>query len=95
MLKIWKYPIPVQDDIQIEMPKGARVLTVQRQGDLPEFGGPCLWALVNPEAKKEIRQFRLAGTGHPIDHAEKLTYIGTFQMEGGALVFHLFEKMRP
>src|SRR3990172_6797121 len=102
MLKIWKFPIPVQDTIQVEMPTGARVLTVQTQpadpamlkvGDPVEQ--PCLWALVNPEAPKEIRQFRMAGTGHPNEHSEKLTYIGTFQMEGGALVFHLFEKPQP
>lgn len=89
LLNIWKYPIPVQDEIQIEMPKGARVLTVQMQDEQP-----CVWALGNPVAEKEIRQFHMAGTGHPIEHAEKLTYIGTFQMKNGTLVLHLFEKMR-
>ena len=102
MLKIWKFPIPVQDEIQIEMPKGAKVLTVQIQVMDPAalkvgetIEQVCLWALVNPEAEKEIRQFRMVGTGHSIMHAEKLTYIGTFQMQGGALVFHLFERVRP
>ena len=90
MLTIWKYPIPVQDNIQVEMPKGARVLTVQMQMDVP-----YVWALVNPQAEKEIRTFRLVGTGHEIRHSDKLTYIGTFQLEGGALVFHLFERERP
>jgi hypothetical protein len=101
MLTIWKFEVPVQDNIQIEMPKGARILSVQAQRNLAALtvGDPieqvCLWALVNPEATKEIRGFRMVGTDHPIQHSEKLTYIGTFQMQGGALVFHLFEKGRP
>ena len=39
------------------------------------------------------RHFRLSGTGHPLgeDYLRIINYIGTFQMENGALVFHLFE----
>lgn len=72
------------DNQEIEMPEGAEILTVQMQKtDL------CLWAIVDPEAKKVKRKFNVFGTGHEIDI--KGTYIGTFQMHGGDLIFHVFE----
>jgi hypothetical protein len=96
MLKIWKFRIPLQDAIQIEMPKGAKVLAVQTQHQDARdvYNGPYLWAMVNPEAAQEIRQFRLVRTGHPIEE-KNLIYIGTFQLQDGEVVFHLFEKGRP
>lgn len=51
-----------------------------------------VWALVNPEEPTERRPFRLAGTGHPIDYeADDLRFVGSFQLDGGTLIFHLFE----
>lgn len=85
MRTIWKYPIVAQDYFEIEMPKDAEVLCVQLQHDTP-----CIWALVDPEKKRETKRFRLAGTGHLIKE-ENLKYIGTFQLYEGELVFHLFE----
>lgn len=93
MLTTWKFPVQVEDEFEIELPTGARILAVQSQGD-PMLAVPFVWALVDPSAPKEKRLFRVAGTGHPIEETN-LTYIGTFQMRGGALVFHLFEKPRP
>lgn len=85
MSAIWKFPLPVLDDFSLLLPRGARVLTVQAQADRP-----CLWALVDPAAEPTPRQFRMWGTGH--EHAEEPgTYLGTFQLGGGALVFHVFE----
>lgn len=81
---IWKYAIPVTDYFPIEMPDGARVLSVQAQQDQP-----CLWALVNPAAARRTRFFRLVGTGHPFEGGRD--YCGSFQLNGGAIVFHLFE----
>lgn len=88
MKTIWKYILEMRDDLAVEMPVGAELLAVQLQG-----GAPCLWALVDPSLHKEVRYFRLAGTGHRISADEKLKYVGTFQMHGGTLVFHLFEKL--
>ncbi|GAI73877.1 unnamed protein product [marine sediment metagenome] len=49
--------------------------------------------MVDSEIEKETRHFRLSGTGHPLgdDYLRIINYIGTFQIENGALVFHLFE----
>ena len=87
MLSIFKYPIPMDDYCSLDLPKGAKILTVQEQ-----HGEPQIWALVDPEKQTEIRNFRLAGTGHPIKEKEEdLSHIETFQMMNGTLVFHLFE----
>ena len=88
MRTIYKYPITVQDDISIEMPQGAKVLTVQMQR-----GIPCVWAIVDPDNEPAAKYFRLAGTGHPITErvSRLLRHIGSFQMEGETLIFHLFE----
>jgi len=84
--RIWKFTFEPTDNIEIEMPKNAEILTVQTQCEQS-----CIWALVNPKEEKEIRKFRLVGTGHIInDNLGK--YIGTFQIMNGQLIFHLFEK---
>ena len=87
MLTIHKYPFAVDDYVNINMPRFSRVLSVQTQNDMP-----CVWALVDTDSPLEIKRFRLVGTGHPIkEKEENLEFIGTFQLLGGELVFHLFE----
>ena len=82
---IWKFMINITDTQEIPMPIGAEILTVQSQ-----CGTPCLWARVSPGFKKENRTIIMIGTGHSIRH-ETGRYIGTFQIDNGALVFHVFE----
>jgi hypothetical protein len=86
MMTIWKYPIPIQDQFVVNLPPGATVLCVDVQ-----HGAACLWALVDSSAPTQPRSFALRGTGHSVDGLTAREYIGTFQMSGGALVFHLFE----
>jgi hypothetical protein len=88
MKTIYKYPVPIDDDFELDLPVGARLLCVDTQR-----GVPNLWALVDmdPGLGSETRRFRLAGTGHPLDD-RPLDYVGTFQLHRGSLVFHLFEK---
>lgn len=106
MKTIWKFPFEVGDIIELEMPSEAIILHVDVQKQITNhvhgsssggsFGSsmieeiPCIWALVNPEAPKEIRKFRLFGTGHPFPD-EPLSHVGTFKMAHDKLVFHLFE----
>lgn len=86
MLTVYKYPFVITDHVEIIMPAAAKILTVQMQAD-----SPCIWALVTPDLPAVIvRRFRLAGTGHELPDNIG-AHVGTFQMEGGALVFHLFE----
>jgi hypothetical protein len=87
MRKIFKYPVPIDDVFSLNLPEGAKILSFQAQGERP-----TIWVLVNPDAPPTRRQFRLAGTGHPIsDYEDELQFVGTCQMKGGSLVWHLFE----
>tara|TARA_R110000803_G_scaffold20201_16_gene52282 strand:- start:539 stop:799 length:261 start_codon:yes stop_codon:yes gene_type:complete len=83
-MKIYKYEFEVVDELTIAMPRGARVLSVDVQR-----GAPCMWALVDPDELPLNRKFAVYGTGHPMDQVGE--FVGTFQMAGGLLVFHLFE----
>ncbi len=85
MLTVWKFSVPADKDLfAVAMPAGARLLAVQVQ-----TGVPCVWAAVDPKAQVVGRRFRWAGTGHPVLEADR--YVGTIQLYGGALVFHLFD----
>ena len=86
-LSIWKFELPVTDSFALEMPKGAVILTIQCQNNTPMF-----WSKVNPKAPKELRYFRIIGTGHPFSSDENLKYVGTCQMNEGALIWHVFES---
>ena len=83
---IWKFAFDVDDHITISMPEGAKVLTVQQQGD-----DACIWAEVNPAAKPEARFFRVFGTGHPMpcEMGYSDVHVGTWL--AGPFVWHLYE----
>ena len=86
-MTIWKFPIKTTDVQKVKMPQGAQILCVQVQHDTP-----CLWALVHgPNSRAKERLIRIFGTGHEVEFPGGLVYIGTYQMQGGALVFHVFE----
>ncbi len=91
MKTIYKYQVVVTDEPEISMPRGAQILSFQTQNEQP-----CIWVLVNPdEPVLEIRKFYLRGTGHPIQiNPSALRFIGTTQLMGGMLVFHLFEIVK-
>lgn len=86
--RIYKYALrPFSMAFEVEMPKDADVLTVQVQ-----YGEPHIWAIVDPDEPPETRGFVLRGTGHGLKGNEG-RYVGTFQLEGGAFVGHLFEAL--
>lgn len=81
---VWKFPLQLAERQVIEMPVGAKLLTVQIQHDIP-----CIWALVDPAAPTTPLDIRTLGTGQAFD-AEDFKYIGTYQIHGGGFVFHVF-----
>lgn len=80
----WKFTL--QPECKVEMPEGAQLLTVREQGD-----DICLWALVDSDAPMVARRFVGFGTGHQIPEDQALSFIGTAMLQGGNLVFHIFE----
>ena len=86
-LTIWKYPVQVKDFFTLEMPAGAKFLSVQVQADTPQ-----MWFVVDIDGREaETREFFVFGTGHECSTASDMEFLGTFQLSGG-LVFHLFTK---
>jgi hypothetical protein len=85
IMVVYKYPIEINDEISLALPTGARILSIQEQR-----GTVCLWALVDESVEtREVRKLQIAGTGHI--RKDLGEYIATFQLHGGALVFHAFE----
>jgi hypothetical protein len=83
---IYKYPMPIVDELTKELPAGSQLLCVQMQR-----GEPQLWAVVDTDQPPVARDFRWVGTGHPFDLGTHCAYIGTVQISEGLRVFHLFE----
>lgn len=83
MKTIWKFTL--EPNCTLEMPIGAEILTVQKQN-----GRPQIWALVDPYADNEEREFEAYGTGQDLPDSPG-AYVGASQLNGGALVFHVFE----
>ena len=86
--KIFKYQLYTHGTEVVLLPEGAEILCVQNQLETP-----CIWAIVDPEAPIEERRFITLGTGHPVPEGINLKYIGTYQLMGGAFVYHVFEVM--
>ena len=83
-MTIWKFPFAICKLIEIEMPQDARILHVECQQVTP-----CIWALVDPDAPKVARRFRLLGTGHHAIREDLGCHLGTFQQ--GPFVWHIFD----
>lgn len=86
MTTVWKYPIEVKLRQRVRMPKGAKILTAQMQGEVL-----CLWAMVDPAELETVeRKIEVLGTGHAASDGPA-TYLGTAQHPFGNLVWHVFE----
>lgn len=83
MNEIWKYQL--DETGVMEMPEGAQVLSAQMQHDWP-----VVWAKVDPRAPIKTKRLGVYGTGHAMPD-DPGRFIGTFQMDNGALVFHVFD----
>lgn len=89
MKMIWKYDI--SEESTVDMPEGAQILDVQMQRtERPPRSSACVWALVDPDRTPVKRALVLYGTGHPLPD-DPGAYVGTFQVAGGSLVWHLFD----
>ena len=90
MKTIYKYTLSLEEITVIELPEGAVILTIQLQ-----MNKPVMWAEVDTNAPKVRRSFRTVATGENLDDPLQVarTYVGTYQLEEGSLVLHVFEIM--
>lgn len=87
--RVWKFPTPLHaldDVIEVDMPAGAKVLSVVNQREQL-----CIYAECDPQAPLKKRKFRVAGTDHPLEQRVNRRFIGTAVFKGGDLVFHVYE----
>jgi hypothetical protein len=84
MKTIYKYPLHSKD-CTLQLPKGAEILTVQLQNEIP-----TLWALVNPMTVTEERHICIVGTGWDVE--DNMKYITTYM--DGYFVWHAFELIK-
>lgn len=92
---IWKFVLlatfgAVQD---VRMPKGSQIVQVGVDPAMPEAPGVvAIWAIVNPNAEKEARQFAVYGTGAAVPPGVTATqHRGTMVNVATGLVWHVFE----
>lgn len=87
MKTIWKYPIPITDEFTLDLPIGAEVLSVNLQ-----YKKSYIWVFIpNTNSETTKRNFRLFGTGNPVD-IEGYEYIGMLMQ--WPFVWHLFEEIK-
>ena len=75
----------------INMPKGAKVISVINQRE-----DLAIYAIIKdddyiPTVDYIIRQFRIAGTGHPLNLPVSAKFVGTVSFRDGALILHVWD----
>jgi hypothetical protein len=91
MKTIYKYPLIHSKVNLVKMHKGAQVLTAQVQN-----GKACIWVLADTSKPLEDKEVEVVATGETLDNENGYTriYRGTVQLHDGALVFHIFERVK-
>jgi hypothetical protein len=85
---IYKYTILVCDEFVLNLPVGAKLLSVAEQK-----GEMVLYAMVIPELPLRPVKIRVVGTGKPIpDDMSEFKFLGTIKLYDGKLMFHIFYK---
>lgn len=98
MIRVLKYPLPINDLVVLNLPEGAEILRIACKA-----GEPMLWARVDTEADPEYRVFQVHGTGVDVvpiplgDWDEilpadvDLQHVASF--EHRQFVLHVFERV--
>ena len=95
MRTVWKYKLEVdsiREDVfiagTVKVPAGSKTLTVGVQNN-----SSYVWVEVDPHAPPTYsKKFYSVGTGHGIV-PDNTKYIGTVLLNGGTLVFHIYEDI--
>lgn len=86
MRTIYKYPMAIDDETSVLLPRGATILRVDHQGNNPRQ--LYVWAIVDTDDKQcDVARFFVRGTGHPLT-GEEGDYVNTVHAMG--LVWHVF-----
>ena len=83
MKRIYKYKLPLTDQIRIDLPLLTAFRHLEMQGD-----SLCMWAEVDPESPPKERTFYIVGTGHVVP--SESTFLGTALCP--PFVWHLYQQ---
>lgn len=83
---IYKYELLTQGEQLVQMPRGARLMSIQNQA-----GKTVCWAIVNPDEAKVARRFLGFTTGGELPNGDPGKYIATVMYNGGSFVLHWFD----
>lgn len=86
MKTIWKFPLQITARQTLQIPVGAKLLTVQAQG-IGELSRITLWAEIDDQSPKAGRKIAITGTGHDLPLGE---YVGTVQQHD--FVWHIYDQ---
>ncbi|HXJ14709.1 MAG TPA: hypothetical protein VNH19_20725 [Candidatus Limnocylindrales bacterium] len=89
MKAIWKFKLAITDSQDVMMPLDAEIISAQNQPGV----GLCLWAICDTSKPTVRRRIDIFGTGNAIEFEFPNRFIGTVQEYGGALVWHVFERI--
>ncbi len=87
MTIVWKAVLQPVDVQQISVPQGAELLCAREQHERI-----CVWFRCDPSAPQSSRTVAIVGTGNGAPAADG-RYLGTASLSGGALMFHVFERV--
>jgi hypothetical protein len=83
---MWKYVLAPEDEQEINVRVGARVLSVEEQRE-----DIVLYVMLDPNEPKEKAAVWVVGTGHDVPVGVTASmFVGTAKMYGGNLMFHIF-----
>lgn len=88
MKTIYRYVLVIEDEQDVNMPFGHRILSVKRHREHPSRLE--MWALVDTDTPSTVKKISIRGTGHPMQGNEG-QFIGTVQTHDGMFVWHVFE----
>lgn len=83
MQAVWKYPLEIEDQQIVAMPRGTEAHTVQALKC-----GLVLYAIGDTQAAMVDRRVFLRATGQPINFEAQVRYVGTAKTE--TTVWHVF-----
>lgn len=84
MRRVYKYPVPdIGTVFTVHLPHDAKAVHFEVQDT-----NMCFWAVVDPSAKQEPREFTVFGTGWDIEPGWQ--YVASLQ--DAPYMWHLFER---
>lgn len=92
MEKIFKYDVPINDKVAIDLPMGTKIIAVDSVR-IQVF----IWAIVEEDKSVfETRFFEVFATGQgmPLMHSGSREYLGTCLLDDGSFVVHVFERIQ-